>query len=415
MSFSKLHRTIKIRLLDSFLSSLLGNMLFPFLMIYFAEKLGGTLAGLLSLVGIFAGLLSNFYGGYFADTYGRKRVALCGECLRLFAYLLMLSSNSPWLDSPWLTYAGFLLLCVCWGVIGPAYDAMLVDVSTPDNRKLIYSLSYWGNNLSFVIGGIGGGFFFMEHRFSLYIAVTLAQVLSLLLLIFFISESYTPKPRSKQTSVLADIFRGYRIVFADKTFMLFSLAALLMLSVESINKNYTAVRLSREFGEQSLFGFTMSGVSMFGTLSAWNALLVVTLTVIVTKWIQRFSERRIVTFGIFCYSIGFAIVASSNSPVLLFAMVALATIGELIWVPIKQAKMADLAPAEHRSAYMSMNGLIYRGAVTIASLSVTLGDYLPSIAMSALILLIGATSLLLFLHVMRRNESVVFETIKGIG
>ena len=43
--------------------------------------------------------------------------------------------------------------------MNPATEAMLIDVSTPENRKVMYSINYWAINLSIAIGAIFGGYY----------------------------------------------------------------------------------------------------------------------------------------------------------------------------------------------------------------------------------------------------------------
>jgi len=404
--FRSLHRNLQIRLVDGFISMLLGNMLFPFMTIYFAQSFGEEVAGLLLVLNVLIGLLAGFYGGYIADRIGRKRTMVIGETTRLVAFVIMMLANSPWLESPLLTFAMFTLAGVCWGISGPAHEAMMVDVSTPENRKFVYSIQYWAINFSLMLGGVIGGFFFQSYRFELYIGVVIAQTISLLLLLFFIEETHKgQKPAAaadgqKQPGVLRQMIGNYKLVFRDNRFMLYVVASLFLMAVEHMGRAYVGVRLASEFGTQELFSFSVDGVKMFGLLGSENSLLVVLTTALFVAWVSRHTERKMLMLGITCYSVGFAVQAFTNSPWLLFGFMALATVGELIWVPIKQAMMADLAPQENRSAYMAVNGLVYRGAMILGSFSITVGTVLPSWSMGVIFLLSGLLALSLVLRVL---------------
>ncbi|KEO82795.1 MDR family MFS transporter [Tumebacillus flagellatus] len=414
MGIRSLHRNLKIRMFDSFLSMMLGNMLFPFMTIYFAEQFGSKTAGLLLMLNIALGVVANFCGGYLADLYGRRTLMLAGESLRLTAFVGMMAANSPWLNSPVLTFVMFVITGLCWGLSGPAMDAMMVDVSTPENRKLVYSVQYWSVNFSVMLGGVIGGFFFQSYRFELFVAVCVAQMVSVLLLVFFIEETHRGTHAScvrkeKSSGAVREMLGNYGKVFADRRFMLYVLASLLMMSVEFMNNSYTGVRLSREFGVQSVFGLPLDGVKMFGMLSSENSLFVVLLTAFVTVWLKKRREQPLLILGVLLYTAGYAMQAWSNQPLVLFLCMGVAVCGELLWVPIKQSMMADLAPEENRSAYMAVNGLVFRGASILGSLAVTVGAFLPSWTMAILFGLCGLAALNLLLRVRNQRVSVRHE------
>ncbi|AIF67678.1 hypothetical protein GZ22_14215 [Terribacillus saccharophilus] len=138
MRFRDFHPNIKIRLVESFVSSLIGSMVTPFMTIYLAMHFGAKVAGLLLLVNVFLEIGMSLLGGYFSDLFGRRKIMLLAETLRLVAFFMMMVSNSPWFESAEITYAMIMLNSICWGLAGPANDAMLIDVSTPDQRRLIY-------------------------------------------------------------------------------------------------------------------------------------------------------------------------------------------------------------------------------------------------------------------------------------
>ena len=70
--FMQFHRTIKIRIIESFLSSAVSNMIFPFMAIYLSAHFGITITGILLLINVFIGVIISFFGGYISDSFGRK-------------------------------------------------------------------------------------------------------------------------------------------------------------------------------------------------------------------------------------------------------------------------------------------------------------------------------------------------------
>lgn len=136
--FRELHPNIRARILIQFLSKIIGSMIFPFLAIYFTMEINSSVAGVLLLINVFVQFVAGIYGGHLADVIGRRKLMITGEVLKVFAFLGMVLCNSPFFHSPWITFAMLLIIGVAQGLVNPAGEAMLIDVSTPENRAFMY-------------------------------------------------------------------------------------------------------------------------------------------------------------------------------------------------------------------------------------------------------------------------------------
>ncbi|MGL4821275.1 MAG: MFS transporter, partial [Bacilli bacterium] len=143
MGFFELHRNIQIRIVVDFLQKIINNMITPFMALYLVEQFDKIVAGGLIAFAIIIGSASSFFVGYYADTHGRRRVFLILEGSSFIIFLIMALANSEALFSPWLTYMMYLCHSIVVYSTSPVSDAMFVDVSTPETRKTIYSISYW--------------------------------------------------------------------------------------------------------------------------------------------------------------------------------------------------------------------------------------------------------------------------------
>jgi DHA1 family multidrug resistance protein B-like MFS transporter len=402
MRFRDFHPNIKIRIIESLISGSIGGMIYPFMAIYLADRVGETLTGILLIVNIFVGFIVGFYGGYYADLMGRKKIMAYAESLRFAGILVMAIANSPLVSSDtlaaYITIGMMMVNSICWGLAGPASQAMLIDVSTPENRKFMYGITYWTSNLSIAIGGLLGGFLFKNYLFELFLGLTGASLLSAILVIFFIKETYTPVKREKKVkpNVVKEMFSNYKTVFKDSIFIKFTLGYLLILSLEFHLTNYISVKLSKHMPAQDLFQFHIDGVQMLGILRTENTVLVVLLAVFISKLINRYKDRNVLYLGLVTYSIGYLVISYSNSVWLLLSVMILATIGELMYVPVKQAYMAEIPPEDSRSAYMAVSGMIYNGAMVIAASSITLGHYLSPLSMTTIFAVCAIIGFLLF-------------------
>jgi DHA1 family multidrug resistance protein B-like MFS transporter len=392
MRLRDFHINIKIRIVETFLSRLVGGMIFPFMAIYLATHFSAKLTGILLLFNVIIGASVNFLGGYYADKFGRKKIMAFAEILRFLAFSTMALANSPWFDAPLLTFFMMTINSICWGLAGPANQAMLIDVSTPDQRKLMYSVTYWATNFSIAVGGIIGGFFFKTHLFELFVATASAAFLVALLVVFFIKESFTPTNSGEKTSFSPiAILSSYKTVIQDKLFVLFILANLLLFTLEMHLTNYIGIRLTGEMPSQSIFGWEIDGVKMLGILRTENTLLVVLTSLLAIRMISKFKDGPVLLLGCSMFVIGYTVISYSNNIWVLIVFMVLATLGEVTRVPVQHAYLASIPPDDARSSYMALNGLTFNGAMLISSLFVTLSAFLPSFWMSILTLIVGMT------------------------
>ena len=409
MKFRDFHPNVRIRIIISFFGGLMSIMVMPLMAIYFSERLGAGLTGFLLFMNVAAGLVSGFYGGYLSDRIGRKLLMVLSEAGMLVSYAVMAISNSPWLESVWLTFAGVLAVNVCWGFFGPSSDAMMLDVSRPEERKYIYAIQYWSNNLSTALGGMIGAFLFRDYLFELLIALTVMGVLSTAATMLFIKETFSKELADRKQAEAAgwkDLLRSYRTVLKDRTFVIFVTASMLFVSVEFHLGNYVSVRLAEQMQVQDLlhwFGraVQIDGVTMIGMLRTENTLLVVLLALVARQLLGRLRDSHMLYGGLALYVFGYAFIAYSGQAWPLLVAMLLATLGEVVYVPVKQAYLGDIPPKEARSTYMAVYGLNYKGAWMIASLTVMAGGLLPAGVIGVLVFVCGAAGTLMMAFIMK--------------
>ncbi|SFG88188.1 MDR family MFS transporter [Sporolactobacillus nakayamae] len=413
-TFMELHPNIRIRLLTSFISRFVGNMVFPFMAIYFAKEFGTAMAGFLLLLNVIASLITSFFGGYISDRLGRKHVMILAQVIQIAAFTIMAAFNSPWILSPGITFAMMLLQSISSGLMNPAAEAMLIDVSTKKNRQFMYSVNYWSVNLSIAAGTIIGGLYFNSHRFMLFVILALTSVFVFTLLAFFMHESHHQSTMQNQVTtvvqLLRDMGKSYKTVTSDQRFLVFCLAHLLILSLEFQMNNYIAIRLSQEF-HTLILNQSVNGLKLLSWLRVENTLLIVVFTVAVNQWMKHYRPNHVLFVGLVLYSSGYITLAFSNQWLLLAFMILVSSLGELMYVPNCQTMLASMAQENVRGAYMAVYGLVFQGAKIMGSLGVIIGAFLPSYGMAILYILFSCTGIYCFyqsIHMKRgRNRQTV--------
>lgn len=99
---------------------------------------------------------------------------------------------------------------------------------------------------------------------------------------------------------------------------------------------------------------------MLSWISAENTILVVLCSALLIKMLKRFNDLKILYVGLFIYTIGFTILGTSNSLWILLIAGLFQTVGEMMYVPVRQSIMADMVPNEARGSYMAINGMVFK-------------------------------------------------------
>lgn len=374
-------------------------MIFPFLAIYFTMEINSSVAGVLLLINVFVQFVAGIYGGHLADVIGRRKLMITGEVLKVFAFLGMVLCNSPFFHSPWITFAMLLIIGVAQGLVNPAGEAMLIDVSTPENRAFMYSISYWANNLSMLIGIMVGGWFFVDYLFPLLVALLIMSFVTAWLTIILISETLARKEVPEKGSYgLLEMFKSYGQVLHDYRFLLYTIGGIAIMSIEYQRGNYISVRLAEDF-QHFLVNFgplgevNLNGVQIVSVLTAVNTLFIVLFTVPIARWVTKRAQQPIMYVGFSLFAIGFAVCAFANSFIVLLIATAVLSIGELLYVPTRQTILATIVDDNKRGAYMAFNGIIFQIGKMIGSVSLVFAPFIGKYGMGIFTIALGIVAI----------------------
>ncbi|HET7577697.1 MAG TPA: MFS transporter [Bacillales bacterium] len=413
MKIFQLHPNIQLRLAVEFLTTLISMTVLPFVAIYFADRIGQTIVGFMLMSVVVSGVCGGFIGGFYSDKMGRKKLMIIADAVTVVMYVCIAFVDSPWWSLPYVAFVFFVIVFFFSGIMGPVAQAMIIDVSDPENRKFIFTLSYWAMNLAIAAGGILGAFLFENYHFELFLGVAGISLVSLLVTVFWISESYRPEKvgagqeshQEKDSEGVRSMLSSYGNVLKDKIFVVYVIASLLLGTLEEQLTNYIGVRLNEHIPSQVLFSFGsfdfhVDGFKMLGFLQTENTMFVVAFAVGIGMLMKRFSDHWVLYIGIGLFASGYFILGFSLNPWILFMGMGVVSIGEIMFSPVKQAYLADIAPENRRSSYMAVSSLGFYMATMIAAIFVTLGAVLPYWVIAGSFLLMGATSLVLFQRIM---------------
>lgn len=399
MNFRGLHPTLRVRVGVGFVNRLVDSMITSFMAIHLALAWGVAAAGGLLVVVTALGVVGMLVGGHVADHRGRRRTLLAAEAGAAVTFAVMAVADSPVLGSAALVYLGYLVNKFAASVALPANDAMIVDLTSPETRKNVYTINFWATNMALAIGALLGAVLYSAH-FTLVLAGAAAATAGVLATTYFLIGETKPdtgverdRPRGAG-AVLREFGDGYRLVLRDRVFLRLMVAGTLTLAIEFQLVNHIAVRLASGFPAQPLLPFSwapvVDGVGMLGVLRAENTVLVVVLALFSAVLFRGLSDRMGLYLGTALFVVGYAVLAVSSTGWVLVVAGVVFTVGELMSVPVKQALLAGLVPDHSRTRYLAVYNLNIRVAQGLAAGCVTLGAVLPAWGMAALYLVLGA-------------------------
>ncbi|WP_164669954.1 MDR family MFS transporter [Virgibacillus doumboii] len=424
--FKTLHPNVRIRIYTSFLSRIVGSAVFPFMAIYFTNHINAYVAGILVLIQVTVQFLIGLYGGYLADIIGRKRLMVAGEIMKVVAFTGMLIANSPLLESPWIMFAMLLITGASSGLINPAAEAMLIDVSTKETRAFMYSINYWAINMSLMIGLIVGGWLFEEYLFELLAVLIIISLITLWMTVVLIKETHrTIEQQGKQDYGIKPLLKSYQIVIKDWSFIAFVIGGVAMLAIEFQRNNYIAVRLEQEIIPRTLnffqlFSFQLDGVKLLSLLTIANTLMIIFFTTAITKWIKDKNERTIMYIGFVLFGVGYAYLAFSNNIAAMFGAIIVLSIGELMYVPTRQSLLADIVDDSRRGSYMAFNNLVFQLGKMFGALGLIVGNIVGGVWMAAGYLILVVIAILfsrisIKLYTLKNEENKIMPVFPSEG
>ncbi|MGD7049396.1 MFS transporter [Rossellomorea marisflavi] len=391
MSWKEYPQNIKVRMITSFFNRAVSSAVMPFMALFFATEMNKIWAGMFLIATVIIGFIVNLIGGYVSDRFSRKRVLLVTSWLNAACFLLMTVSLFP--EEKWIiVFAGAYILFIITSSLGrPAMHAIIIDSTTPENRKAVYALDYWLINLSMAIGAALGGLLYLHHKQELFIMLTVTSTIIPVAYGIWLKDEFKGFLEKKHKNVLVDLINNYRIAFKDSAFVKVVAGTTFILAAEFSLNSYIGIRLAEEFRSVTVGGFEVAGVRMLSFLNIENMLLVVFLTFFVNRWTDKISKRKGILIGLLIYGLGYAVLTSANTWYVLILFNLIATIGELIYSPIRNAEQANMIPDDKRGSYSAFSNLSFSGADLIARSTIILGAFLiptmMSVYMGALVMI----------------------------
>ncbi|MFD3449311.1 MDR family MFS transporter [Microbacteriaceae bacterium 4G12] len=416
MRWKDFQQNIKVRLITSFFNRAVSSAVMPFMALFFAHEINKVWAGLFLISTVIISFFSSLIGGYISDRFQRKKILIVTSSLSTFMFFLMTISLFPKDKLIWLFSAAYIVFTIVSSLGRPSMQAIIMDSTTPENRKAVYTVDYWLLNLSMAIGAALGGLLYTNHQKELFILLTIVSAIIPIAYKIWLIEERNHVLEKKHENVLLDLLQNYKIAIQDVPFVKVVLGSVCIFAAEFTLNSYIGIRLSETFKTLHIGDFEVTGVRMLSMLNIENMLLVVCFTFMVNKFTDRLSGKKTLLLGLIFYGIGYTMLTSANTWYMLVMFSLVATIGELIYSPIRNAEQANMIPADKRGSYSAFSGLSFSGADLVARLSIIIGAFLIPTMMSVymgIIVIIG--TFLLYTGLFARNKLEAKEIVNQVS
>ncbi len=353
----------------SFIDRVGGTMLFPFFSLYITQRFGVGMTQAGVILGLFAffGMIGGMIGGALTDRFGRRSLILFGLVFSALSTLALGFVGDFVLLYPLAAVIGLLS-----DVAGPAHQAMIADILPEQKRTEGFGVLRVVGNLAWLVGPTIGGFVANRSYLTLFITDALISCVVALLFYRFIAESRPQAGAEAAGEGIGQVFAGYVQVLADRAFMAYILATILMSIVYQQMYNTLSVYL------RDVHGVSPQG---YGFLLTTSAIIVILFQFWTTRRIRNAPPFLMMALGALFYLVGFTLFGVVAVYALFALNIVIITIGEMIIMPVSQALAAHFAPAEMRGRYMAMFGLSWMLPATLGpgAAGVILDNYNPNL------------------------------------
>lgn len=372
--------------------------------IFFVNQVGlsATSVGLGLGSASVSGVVGRVLGGSLSDaTFGRKRTVLLSAIVAAIAsFVLAATLNFP------MFVIGNLLMGFGIGLYWPSTEAMVADMTTPDQRNEAFALNRLSDSLGLGIGVVLGGL--LISTTGAYRSLFVLDGISFLVL--FAVVYWTIAETEHETGTHRAI-AGWTTALRDRQLLTYAVVNVL-LTTFIVQTSSTLPLYFTNFVAVSPPAKGFSPV-MISALFTWHLLLAAITQLPVARGLNRFSRCHALMVSAVLWGTGFVCVWGTGVALghhLIWAAVALTILAmaTVTYMPSASSLVVDLAPDSLRGVYLALNSQCWAIGYFIGPL---LGgwamDQPPAIAhgfwLALAVSVIGAIAILQFLNRMMQR------------
>lgn len=331
---------------------LVTSMSIPFLSIYLTRVLEATptQTGITVAVSSLAGVMVSFYGGYISDRIGRKIVMLIS--VFSWAGVFFIFSAAEHL---WVFFVANTLNGLCRAVFEPTSRALLSDITSPENKLLVFNLRYAAINLGVVFGPIiGFQLGSSESTFPFVISGLVYIAYGLVLFLQFkLQHANLPErhqataPRLREALMTTGRDRVFLPVLIGTTFCV-------------LGYGHFSSTLAQYLARSPIFE---NGSQMFSYMLSLNAVTVLIIQYPLVRTFRNFPPLVPLIVGNLLVATSLMMVGIAEGVLMMMMSVILFTIGEVLLFTMMDMLIDRIAKPEWKGTYFGTIGFNNIGSV----------------------------------------------------
>lgn len=331
----------------------MGAFIWPLMTLIMKDKMGyspATIAYIFLAVGALF-LPANIIGGKLADKFNKKKLIIIFDLISFVFFVLC-----AFIEPGQLMLAFFIIAGLFANMEGPAYEALVMEVTKPNEREKVYSLMYLGHNLGFMFGAAIGGLLFANFLSLAFILDGLTTISSTILIILFVKVIHIDELGVHEKNEYEDKVEHETKVAAilrERPSIGVQLIVIFFASFVYDQWNFALPMYMTD-----LFGGDL-GSKYYGFLASFNAFVVIAFTPIITYLIDRLHELPKVFIGQFLIGASFLIIIKQPAYYIFFVMMFFFTVGEIVNMLGSSPFMSRRVPASHRGRVNGFRNISY--------------------------------------------------------
>ncbi|GAB1537841.1 MFS transporter [Scytonema sp. NUACC21] len=328
--------------------------------IFFTNKVGlsATSVGIALGSASISGIVGRILSGSFSDSpyIGRRRTLLLAAAVSAIGSIILATTNN------FVTLViGNAIAGMGLGLYWPANEAVVADITVPENRHEAYALTRLFDNLGLGMGIVLGGVLVAStgNYRILFIIDAISFVVFFAVVYLAIKETNqrkeTPQERTSRIG-------SWMAALADRRFLVF-IAVNVIFTTYFSQLHSTLPIYFKTFvsvGESGK-GFAETTIS---ALFAWHLLIVIFGQLPIARFLKRFRDPQALTISALLWAVGFSLICitgSVPSHQIIWATLALGVFALAIvsYTPSSSSLITDLAPESQRGVYFAIGALCW--------------------------------------------------------
>jgi MFS family permease len=334
-------RAFKVLIASALIENMAFGLIIPLLTIYMVTDVGisESLSGVVLAGYMLSGIPGTIVGGILVDKIGRRTVLLASLGLMSITILMYFFA---------FDFVTFIVVAMADSFVGamymPAANAMIADVIPSRSRPKAYSTLRIAWNVGMIFGPAAGTV--IVAAYSIKVLFLFGAVI--LFGAFLMNLFLIPETKPKETGEAVTFLKCFAVA-RDRPFLLISAMSGVLFLCMTQFMTALPLYMVTDLGEPD------TSVGPLWTLSSG---MIVLLQLWITSQTVKHRRSVVLMSGQIVLGIGVGLIYLATDLLTLAACVVIITIGELIYMSILGAIIADMAPEEKRGLYMGFSGFM---------------------------------------------------------